>query len=215
MALGGQLGGQPCPPAGTVHAVFVSDLRHFVDMPDDAPGPAKRIAHQLASLVRAATAGPASDAWVTAIPCRRRPGRRPCPGHIAVRRDDTDGEIWWRCVSCGDDGVIRGWEETWCDLRRRRPAALPELHPVRVDEQVASTLRDVLILDSDLERLVYRARGTEEGIELLASADELDELVGFVAAEANHEPNRLRQKRLDEAFAALGDALRELDRRGR
>jgi hypothetical protein len=46
-------------------------------------------------------------------------------------------------------------------------------------------------------------RGSKEGIVLVASADQLDELLGFVAAEANHEINRGRRKRLDETFAAL------------
>lgn len=195
--------------------MFASDLHHFLDIPDDAPGPAKRMAHQLTSLVRAGTAGPASDAWISAIPCWRRPGRRRCPGHIAVRRDDDEGEIWWQCVSCRDDGVIRGWEESWCDLRTRRPAVQPELHAVRVDEEAASTVRDIQILDTEMERLVYRARGTEGGVVLLVSADELDELLGFVAAEANHEPNRRRQKRLDAAFVVLSDALAQLEQDGR
>ena len=64
--------------------MFVSDLRHFLDMPDDAPGPARNMAEQLGNVVRAATAAEAGAAWVSALPCRRWPGRRPCPGRIAV-----------------------------------------------------------------------------------------------------------------------------------
>ena len=40
--------------------------------------------------------------------------------------------------------------------------------------------------------------------------EELDELIGFVAAEANHETNRRRQQRLDAAFNALNDAAESL-----
>ncbi len=36
--------------------VFVSDLRHFLNVPDDAPGPARTLAEQLGFVVRAATA---------------------------------------------------------------------------------------------------------------------------------------------------------------
>ena len=43
---------------------------------------------------------------------------------------------------------------------------------------------------------------------MLASADGLEELLGFVAAEANHEPNRRRQHRLDAAFNELTEAAR-------
>lgn len=49
----------------------------------------------------------------------------------------------------------------------------------------------------------------------LASAEELDEVLGFVAAEANHEPNRRRQKRLYAAFAMLHDAVAEVEQEGR
>jgi hypothetical protein len=60
-------------------AMFVSDLRHFLDMPEDVPGPAVQMGEQLCSAVRAATARPAGAVWTTALSCRRRPGRRPCP----------------------------------------------------------------------------------------------------------------------------------------
>jgi hypothetical protein len=36
--------------------------------------------------------------------------------------------------------------------------------------------------------------------------DELDELLNAVAAEANHAPDRRRQKRFDTAFQALDTA---------
>jgi hypothetical protein len=36
--------------------------------------------------------------------------------------------------------------------------------------------------------------------------DDLDEHIGFVAAEANHESNRRRQQRLDSAFDTLSSA---------
>src|ERR1700687_444684 len=96
--------------------MFVSDLRHFLDMPDDAPGPAHRMAEPLGSVVRAATAGKAGTAWVSALTCRRRPGNRPCPGHIAVFRADLPAPIEWQCTSCGDEGVISGWEGSPFDL---------------------------------------------------------------------------------------------------
>lgn len=38
--------------------VFVSDLRHFLDMPDDAPAPARRMAEHLARIVEAGMTSP-------------------------------------------------------------------------------------------------------------------------------------------------------------
>src|SRR3954454_18406234 len=103
--------------------MFVSDLRHFLDLPDDVPGPARRMAERLASIVRAATAGDAGSEWVSALSCDRRPGRRPCPGHLAVLRTDVPPSIAWWCTSCGDNGVISGWEQSAYDLRFPKPRA--------------------------------------------------------------------------------------------
>ena len=57
--------------------MFVSDLRHFLDIPDDAPGPARKMAEHLGFVVRVATAGEAGAPWVSALTCRRRPGIGP------------------------------------------------------------------------------------------------------------------------------------------
>ena len=41
---------------------------------------------------------------------------------------------------------------------------------------------------------------------LAATGDDLDELIGFVAAEASNEPSRSRRQQLDDAFDALSTA---------
>jgi hypothetical protein len=188
--------------------VFVSDLRHFLDMPADVPVPARRMADHLTLIVRAATAGEGGQPWVSALPCRRRPGRRPCPGHFALFRTDDPPSIEWRCTACGDDGVIRGWEESVFDLRRRRPelVSIPSIRMV-VPAEVVATLRDLRLVDTAGERLVFRARLADDGDSamLAAGEDDFEELLGYVAAEANHEKDRRRQKRLDQAFGALKD----------
>jgi hypothetical protein len=189
--------------------MFVSDLRHFLDMPEDAPGPARKMADQLGSIVKAATATETGAAWETALPCRRRPGNRPCPGHIAVFRLDLPATIDWKCSACGDDGIISGWEDSYFDLRRprfRRPDS--SVRAVPVTDEVCAALRDLRLLDTDCERLVFGARASTTGILLFASEEDLDELIGYLAAEANHEADRRRQKRLDLAYAALSDASR-------
>ena len=62
------------------------------------------------------------------------------------------------------------------------------------------------LLDTDSERVVFAVRADGERIVLTATDDELDQLIGLVAAEANHETNRRRQQRLDAAFDALSVA---------
>ena len=99
---------------------MVTDLHHFLDLPPDTPGPARRLAEQLGNIVRAATAGDAGTAWETALPCRRRPANRRCPGRMIVLRTEPDAPIRWQCSVCDDEGVISNWEDSPFDLRRRR-----------------------------------------------------------------------------------------------
>lgn len=194
--------------------MFVSDLRHFLDMPDDVPAPARRMGERLSLIVRAATAGDASVSWVSALTCDRRPGHKSCPGHLALFRSDIPASIQWRCTACGDEGVISGWERSPFDLRHHRDDAGDTLEVV-IPPDVAATLRTLLLLDTTGEQIVFRARPSAEGIVLAADEDDLDELTGYVAAEANHEHDRRRQKRLDQAFGVLNDLLKEAPRPGR
>ncbi len=188
--------------------MFVSDLRHFLDLPMDVPSPARKMAEHLALIVRAATAEDAGVGWVSALPCRRRPGRRACPGHLALLRTDVPPTIEWRCTSCEDQGVISGWQRSPFDLRARATDPCPtDGLRVVIPSEVAATLRSLVLVDTAIERLVFRAGVSEEGIVLAGDEDDLDELIGYVAAEANHEENRRRHKRLDAAFEVLSDAL--------
>jgi plasmid stabilization system protein ParE len=67
------------------------------------------------------------------------------------------------------------------------------------------------LLDADRERLVFRIRAHNDRAVLPATGNDLDELIGFVAAEANHESRRRRQQRLDTAFDALSNAAQAAD----
>jgi hypothetical protein len=58
---------------------------------------------------------------------------------------------------------------------------------------------------------MFRARPCEHDIILTGKEDDLHELVGHVAAEANHERDRRRQKRHDAAFEMLNDALARVE----
>ncbi|MGB8021523.1 MAG: hypothetical protein WCF04_09875 [Candidatus Nanopelagicales bacterium] len=189
--------------------MLVSDLHHFLDLPDDVPGPARRLAEQLGNIVRAGTAGDVGAAWPTALPCRRRPANRACPGRVIVGRP-PDGPIRWQCSACGDAGVISNWEDSPFDLRRRGLAVAPAAAEIVIPSEVAAALRDVRLLDRDCERIVFAIRAEADHTVLTATADDLDELIGGVAAEANHETNRRRRQRLDAAFNALTSAAETL-----
>jgi len=192
--------------------VLVADFRHYLDMPDDVPSPARRLAEQLSMIVRAATSGAAGVAWASALSCPRRPELQPCPGHIVIARTDIPSSIEWRCTACGDDGVISGWERTAFDLRPRSddpPPSEPHHHVV-ITPTRAAVLRSLMMLDSTTERIVFGARLVHNGIALAGTADDLDELLDSVAAEANHEPTKRRQRLLDACFNELQSTIERL-----
>ncbi|GAC1534661.1 MAG: hypothetical protein NVS3B12_15740 [Acidimicrobiales bacterium] len=187
--------------------MFVSDLRHFLDIDDETLAPARRMAAQLGSIVKAATASEAGQSWVSGIACTRRPGRKPCPGRIGIRRSDVPPSIRWECVACGDEGVIHGWEGSYADLRSAPEAPAVELITVIVSYQVADVLRSVLVFDAEVERLVYRGRARAGGVEMGGGIDVYGELLDAAAAEANFEQNPRRRKQLDAVVAALAVAF--------
>jgi hypothetical protein len=92
-----------------------------------------------------------------------------------------------------------------------RPAP-PAPHPrqpvtqIAITYEIAAALRDLQLPDSDCERPVFAIRADDNHATLAAAGNDLDELIGFVAAEANHEPSRSRRQRLDAAFDALSTA---------
>lgn len=186
--------------------MFVSDLRHFLDITDDAPAPAKRMAHQLGAIVKAATARGQDSSWITAIGCMRRPNRRPCTGLIGVRGGDAPGGIRWECVLCGDEGIISGWEGSYADLRGGDRPVDDDLALV-VPEDMAQVLQSLTFTDSHLERLVFAGIAIPGGIALEGRDEDFDELANCLAAEANHETGRLRRKQLYAAYQAIVDAL--------
>jgi hypothetical protein len=186
--------------------MLVTDLNHFLDLSPDTPGPARRLAEHLSNIVRAATAGDAGTAWESALPCRRRRANHRCQGRMIVLRTAAGTPIRWQCSICEDEGVVSNWEDSPFDLRRRRLALAGAANEIVISDQVAAALRELRLLDTDCERLVFRIRAHDDGAILAATDDDLDELIGFVAAEANHEPSRRRQQRLDAAFDALSTA---------
>ena len=106
-------------PADTVLRMMVTDLSHFLGLPEEAPGPPSRLAGHLGDVVRATTAGDAGEPWESALPCRRRPSHRACPGRmIVIRAADAGTPIQWQCSACGDKGVISHWEDSPYELRR-------------------------------------------------------------------------------------------------
>jgi hypothetical protein len=189
--------------------MLIADLRHFLDMPVDVPAPARRLAAQLSAIVRVASARPEGSGGRSAVGCMKRPGRRPCGGWIMVFRH-CGGEIAWGCDMCGDEGRIRGWENSPADLTAfDRSYADGETVSVLISRDLADLLRDVLLMDYASELLVARAEGRADGVVLTGTTEAFEELAEYVAAESNAETNRKRQRQLDEVCTLLETALAE------
>jgi len=125
---------------------------------------------------------------------------------MIVLRTEARAPIRWQCSVCEDTGVISNWEDSPFDLRRRGLTVAESASDIVIANETAAALRDLQLLDPDCERLVFRVRSQHNNAVLSASNDDLEDLIAAVAAEANHEPNRRRQRRLDAAFDALNNA---------
>jgi hypothetical protein len=189
----------------------VTDLRHFegIELDPEAPAPALRVAAHLRRIVRAATVFAGRGVQATALPCRRRPRRVPCPGRVRVERQDLPSQILWGCPACGDEGVIDGWQGSPDDL-----SALSEsdekVSPVRVviTDKAYQLLLDEIPPGQGCERLLYRARPQPEGVEISGNKDDFEQLTGVVAFQANHSGSPARQRR----WRAIDNCLRPRSR---
>lgn len=97
---------------------WITDLTHFLEngrLLRELPGPALRLVEYLGKIVAAVTSAEPDDPL--GVRCRRRPGRRPCPGEIEGYVDPQSNAIHWACLVCGDNGLISNWENTMWDLR--------------------------------------------------------------------------------------------------
>lgn len=200
-----------------MRGTWVTAMEHFVipaDPPVPVSGPAARLAAHLGAITGAATVAPACEVVQTALPCRRRPGRRRCEGRILLQRQERPPEIRWVCPLCDDNGIITRWEGTPWDLTRR-PDELSQADQegagggclVFLTESEYGVLRSVPLLDVEAERMVLGARLTAEGVRLEGPAAVLEELLDTLAAESNAAPKAARRRELDAVYERLTRAV--------
>src|SRR5207302_9267178 len=97
---------------------WVTDLGHFLEdgrLHPALAGPARRLVDHLCAIVVAVTSAEPDDPL--GVRCRRRPGRKPCPGEIEGFIDPETNQIHWFCVACDDNGFISNWQATLWDCR--------------------------------------------------------------------------------------------------
>jgi hypothetical protein len=95
---------------------WIVDLRHCLAPPGamaELPGPARRLAECFASIIVDARSNLAEP---PSVRCRRRPGRLRGSGLTFSMPSVEHGyAIVWCCPLCGDNGLIKGWQETLWD----------------------------------------------------------------------------------------------------
>ncbi|MBI4611057.1 MAG: hypothetical protein HY726_18870 [Candidatus Rokubacteria bacterium] len=99
---------------------YVTDPHHLEGAEEDPliPGPGRRMARFIRSLVEFGSAIPPGATGISGVNCRRRPGRRPCAGSIVVARRVEPPELHWECPQCRDHGVIHSWQGCRWDRSR-------------------------------------------------------------------------------------------------
>ena len=184
-----------------------ADLTHFEQTDPEIHPAAWKLAEHLRGIIRAATARPTGYTLESALPCRRRPARRRCPGWMRISRQDIPAYVYWECSNCQDSGVIQGWQGSPYDLRPPRHVDEPGLITIEVTEDEHVELRRLQVLDLDCERVVWGAYRDTGRLLMTGTNEELDDLAGSVAFEANHLKERRRQRRLDELSDKLAATL--------
>lgn len=106
---------------------YVTDIRHYPPpgAPVDIPAAARRLRDYLGRIIEAASPAPSESVVLTSIVCRHSSKQRPCLGRLRALRDGETGEIHWRCMSCGEGGMISNWRGTVWD-RSGEPVSEPD-----------------------------------------------------------------------------------------
>lgn len=120
----------------------------------------------------------------------------------------ANGEIAWACDVCGDEGVIIGWEGSPSDVSGLDDSyANGEAVALVMTRELFDRVRGVLMLDAASALLVARAEGSSTGVVMAGSAGAFEELLEYVASEANAQTDRRRARLLDDAYETLEAAL--------
>jgi len=72
-------------PGNSVYVTDATDLPSFLEPDGPLPASVIRFTEYLGSIIAGASHSPSSEWQALKLTCRRRPGRRPCPGSIRTR----------------------------------------------------------------------------------------------------------------------------------
>lgn len=179
---------------------WFTQLRHFLDDSDEfwnSKGPARKLAEYLCSIVKAATSKVLEISFPTGIRCRRRPKRKPCQGEVYAFLDNKKNVIEWYCPLCKDNGYISDWENTKWDMR------FSDIILVRLSLFESALIQNKTLAGPDLTGCFDAANEVSDSIAVYYTPEELEALLGYIAAEANHTSDKNLGEELDLLYERL------------
>lgn len=169
-----------------------------------------RRSEYLSSIVSAATLAPPGVEVDTSIRCRRRPDRKLCHGLIRLRLHENPAELVWWCPVCRDKGVIRNWKGIPWNLSHTSHTDFisgSDFCEILLEEQEYKLLSEIAILEPKAKKIVQSASIIEGGVILIGASSAMDELMKYIAFEANHELKLRRQQALNHLFDKINHCV--------
>jgi hypothetical protein len=180
-------------------ATFITDLAHLVDENGLPPvGAPKELLEALGfygGIVEAGSSHPVGTQFPSAIPCRKDPTKSRLT--IANRRDGT---ILWKCPDCDENGSISNWQGSDYDLSGATEPDMGRRVGVHVTAEAHGALREIITNSQEEQAIIAGAVVTSEGIWISGRVDDFEELLGSIAAAANHAKNAKRRRVLHGVF---------------
>ena len=98
--------------------MWVINIQHWLDETKSGPAvPQLSLkVKKLSEIITYATSIAVGIQTESIPKCWRRPKRKHCEGELDIDLDQADRHIHWRCVKCGDEGVVSGWEGLIWDM---------------------------------------------------------------------------------------------------
>ncbi|MFN8009139.1 MAG: hypothetical protein U0V70_19355 [Terriglobia bacterium] len=88
-------------------------------------------------------------------------------------------------------------------MRQPKPTPAGARIPIRLSRRERELILHHSFVDGDVERRLRVARSASREVVADLTLDDLDDLLGSIAAEANHATSRMLQKELDGLFDRL------------
>lgn len=162
------------------------------------------------AIVSSATLAPPGAEIITDLRCRRRPNHQRCVGLIRVRLQENPPELVWWCPQCGDNGVIKNWKGIpWTLVHTRTDDSVGgnECREIFLTEKEYALLTEISILAPGAAKIVHDAVVKDNGHVIMGTIEDIDDLMGYIAFEVNHEQKSRRKIALNKVFEKFSDSI--------